>query len=184
VGSAQEQAQAREADLVMARFFAWAKIPDFPRYYASTDGRIRSIMDRPRLPRILRPKIRKDYLTIGLRNAARKKRFMRVHRLVAMAFIPNPLALPCIDHINGDKLDNRASNLRWVTLAMNSSFHNWKPKKKRFPEAPRGINWNTKLQSWCVCIRSKISGTHTRIFTKSLDEAKSIREGYIRDLGL
>lgn len=35
-----------------------------------------------------------------------------VHRMVAEAFIPNPYGLPEIDHINGDKADNRASNLR------------------------------------------------------------------------
>ena len=39
----------------------------------------------------------------------------RIHRLVAMAFIPNIENKPCIDHINTDRSDNRVENLRWVT---------------------------------------------------------------------
>lgn len=48
-----------------------------------------------------------------------------LHRLFAIAFIPNPLNLPEIDHVNGDSLDNRIENLNWVSSGENvrRSFH-------------------------------------------------------------
>ena len=42
-----------------------------------------------------------------------------IHRAVAELFVPNPNNYPCVDHINGDKHDNRAENLRWCTQRMN-----------------------------------------------------------------
>lgn len=42
-----------------------------------------------------------------------------VHRIVAECFIPNMFNLPEIDHINGNKSDNRVENLRWVDRTMN-----------------------------------------------------------------
>lgn len=44
----------------------------------------------------------------------------RIHRIVAELFVPNPDNKPCVDHINGDRHDNRAVNLRWVTYKENN----------------------------------------------------------------
>lgn len=51
-----------------------------------------------------------------------KKHYFRIHRLVAEAFLPNPLNLPVINHINSNRSDNRVDNLEWTTQKHNVSL--------------------------------------------------------------
>lgn len=62
----------------------------------------------------------KGYLMADLCKNSQRTHYL-VHRLVANAFIPNPNNLPCIDHINTIKTDNRVENLRWCTNKENSN---------------------------------------------------------------
>lgn len=56
----------------------------------------------------------KGYLRVGLQKNG-KLNTHKVHRLVAINFIPNPKNKPQVNHINGIKSDNRIENLEWVT---------------------------------------------------------------------
>ena len=61
--------------------------------------------------RILKHKT-KRYAGITISNGKNKK-YQNIHRLVALAFIPNPNNKPCVNHIDGDKQNNCVSNLEW-----------------------------------------------------------------------
>lgn len=96
----------------------WKMVPGYEGLYeVSNWGRVKGL----KYGRILKPcKDQDGYLSVQLCKEGKIKR-LRVHRLVAMAFIPNPDNLPCVNHINEIKTDNRVENLEWVTNKENSN---------------------------------------------------------------
>jgi hypothetical protein len=89
----------------------WKKIEGFENYSASTFGRIRN--DKTGTIRKLQT-YTKGYYSVRING-----KNLLVHRLIAKTFIENPDRKPVVDHINGDRQDNRTENLRWVTTAEN-----------------------------------------------------------------
>jgi len=93
----------------------WKKIPGVDiRYEASNTGRIRTVHPSLRC-KTLATRKHQGYLSLRLTG-----RDWFVHRLVCLAFIPNPENKPQVNHKNGIKSDNRLENLEWVTPRENT----------------------------------------------------------------
>lgn len=90
-------------------------LKDFPAYLISEDGRIFST----RRNKFLRPGLSSEgYPTVSVTRE--KKKYIRtVHRLLALAFLPNPAGLPQVNHKDGDKKNFSLSNLEWVSASEN-----------------------------------------------------------------
>lgn len=82
-------------------------------YTVSTTG----VVTRNNL--VIKTRTRNGYLSFT-ESINNKQRDVYVHRLVAETYIPNPLNKPCVNHIDGNKLNNHVSNLEWVTYKENS----------------------------------------------------------------
>lgn len=96
----------------------WKDIEGFEYYQVSTKGRIRSFI-KGKEPKILKPYDNGyGYLYINLYKN-NKMYAKRVHKLVAEAFIPNPEGKTEVNHINGNKTDNRLINLEWTSPSEN-----------------------------------------------------------------
>lgn len=92
-------------------------IVDYPGYKVSSLGYV--ISTKYLKPRILKMYPNKDgYLTVSLCKNGKQKTF-GIHRLVADAFITNSFNYDSVDHINGDKTDNRSCNLQWLSHSDN-----------------------------------------------------------------
>lgn len=108
----------------------WKDIPGYEGFYqASSLGRIKGlkrIVNHGKngtmvlAEKILKPFINDSgYSVVSLSNFGRLTRTS--HRLVALAFIPNPENKPEINHKNGIKNDNRPDNLEWATSLENKA---------------------------------------------------------------
>lgn len=97
----------------------WKEILGYEgRYEVNQLGQIKATKSG----KILSPQLGSNgYYKIGLRKLAGGNKVREIlHRLVAKAFIPNPHNKPQVNHIDGNKLNNNACNLEWVTASENS----------------------------------------------------------------
>jgi hypothetical protein len=107
----------------------WRDVVGYEGWYKiSSFGRVQSLdktiincngMKYEMKGRLLKP-ILSRYFWINLVKNTNRKR-LSIHRLVAIAFIPNPECKPYVNHINGIKTDNRVVNLEWVTPQENDT---------------------------------------------------------------
>lgn len=119
----------------------WKAIPGYEgKYEVSDKGEVRSLNYRgTNRSQVLKPLTSgKGYLMVGLCKNG-KMHWEKIHRLVASLFIPNPGNKPQVNHLDGVKTNNVASNLEWVTGGENQVHAYRTGLKKADPEWGRTL---------------------------------------------
>lgn len=90
----------------------WKDIKDFPNYQVSNLGNVRNIKRGTTMKPIYD---NNGYKKVHLFNKGKEK-MLFIHRLVAIAFIPNPENKPTVNHIDGNTSNSNVNNLEWATM--------------------------------------------------------------------
>src|SRR5688572_17127783 len=99
----------------------WRVAVGYSSYWVSSEGRVKSNFGRRTDPIVLRPaRDTRGYLCVSLSGESGRKT-RKIHQLVLEAFVGPRGSMQCTRHLNGDKQDNRLSNLRWGTIKENSA---------------------------------------------------------------
>ena len=145
----------------------WRSIEGLPNYEVSSLGNVRSLNYR-RTGRIqnLSPNLNPDgYYYVNFTGKSKT-----IHRLVCSAFHPNPESKPEVDHINRNKQDNRAENLRWAT-----SIENRRNQGDKDAGISGEINISVRYEVRCRRTECPLSKS-----CKSLEEAIEVRNNHFK----
>ena len=155
------------------------EVRGYPGYMASSEGKIISL--KYGKPKELKTYVKTyGYLYVVL-SKNNKKHYLRLHRVIAETFIPNPDNLPEVNHKDEDKTNNRADNLEWCTPHDNKMYGTRRERVARKVSDPsiqrrnntsgrKGV-YKTRWNTWKAYFNRKYLGTF-----KTFDEAVKVRE--------
>ena len=116
-------------------------VPGYPDYRVYTTGDVYSVKGGKFLKIGFHTG---GYPIIHIRKDGKKKT-LKCHRLVALAFIPNPEGLPCVDHIDNNRENNDVKNLRWASYATNARNSS---VSKRNTSGHQGVCYYSQKHTW------------------------------------
>ena len=176
----------------------WKEIEDLP-YEVSSFGNVRRALNSKykyaRGGNISPYVNRTGYLAVNLYMQSKVHKFL-VHRLVALAFVPNtaPEEYTVINHLDGNRLNNDISNLEWCTQSQNMK-HAWDSglvknhhanasnKRKGSSSIYKGVSWSSSRNRWCVCVGYQGKTYSGGRFNCELEAAKAY-DLLIKNLGI
>ena len=135
------------------------------KYSISTIGNVRNNVTGKVLKHHIMPK---GYHTVALCQNGKAKNYL-VHRLIALAFIPNPENKSEVDHIDIHKDNNTLFNLRWANHAQSQlNIH----KKPGCSSKYKGVTWCKREKRWYASIKKDGKNKHLGIFDDEIQAAK------------
>jgi len=154
----------------------WRLIDGYDNYEISSHGRCRN----NQTSRILKLGVNiHGYLKVNLRKDNIPKT-CSIHRLVAEAFLENPLNKKSVDHIDNNRKNNMLSNLRWATSKENCANRS---KRENTSSSYKGVSFNKEKQKWLVQLRTNGKKYHIGYFNNEQDAARAYDEKAIEFFG-
>lgn len=101
----------------------WRAVEGYDGYFISNRGRVKG----KRVDIMKQMDHYKGYKYLFLSHEANQNKKHFLHRLVAVAFIPNPSNKPFVNHIDCNKTNNNVENLEWMSEQENTQYY-WKMK--------------------------------------------------------
>ena len=152
------------------------KIDGYDNYEISNLGNVRNT----NTGKILKPsKNNLGYYHVVLYKDNIRKPF-KIHRLIALYFIPNPENLPCIDHIDQKKANNSISNLRWISISNNSRNIT---KRQNTSSKYRGVSFHKGREKYVAYVRIDNKLKYIGLYEKE-DEAAKAWDNFIKEHNL
>ena len=147
--------------------------------------------------KVLKPYANENgYCFVVLYQNTRQKRH-KIHRLVAETFIPNPEKKKCINHVDGNKKNNRVDNLEWCTHSENNKHAHdnglikpkniakglWNPDNanKNNTSGRKGVCYDKRKKKWMAQITINRKHIFLGYFNK-IEDAIKAREEKEREL--
>lgn len=172
----------------------WVDISGYEkRYQVSNYGQVRSIQTNHGTyqEKVIAGRVRSKtckYLYVQLWKLDKCKS-PAVHRLVAQAFISNPENKPFVNHINGDKHDNRVENLEWCTCSENhlhayaTGLRDSSAAIKRLKGTKQGkssnfhnVSWDSSRNKWKATLKDGGRMIFQKRFDCEIEAAKYVNQ--------
>jgi hypothetical protein len=145
----------------------WKTIDNYETYSVSSFGRV----NNNNAGKLLKgSKHLQGYLQVILCKNGERKSFL-IHRLVAIAFIPNPENKEMVDHHDNNPSNNSLKNLRWATCSENMRNQQITSNNT---SGVKGVSWNKQCSKWQARIKFDGKQIHLGLFS-TIEEASLVR---------